>query len=320
MTRKVKNTLGITSDLDGAARLLRLAALGEELGADRIGSERRIAVLKETIAAAERSMRELSFLFRADQQHLSDIFVERHKAFLRSVWPQANQQFESAVRSAPCGMGPSYRRKIMGEAQEIARRHVVPWLRTEQEEAEREYRQVAHRFVEIGNDFLKKLADACIPELARMPHALDPETGFRIRSEFSFRDLIEVAQPASPLRWLADLALGLSRAHGVIQNAPRAFLIRLLEINSTRVQSDILNRVQESRNRLEVEIRKLLHEISRMAEQALSRARATHAAGTPAVQAALARLDGLEREVRALRPPQQAQDTENAPLRSLASP
>jgi hypothetical protein len=40
-------------------------------------SEKRIAVMKQTIADAERSMRELAYLFVAEQQHLSDMFVER---------------------------------------------------------------------------------------------------------------------------------------------------------------------------------------------------------------------------------------------------
>ena len=171
-------------------------------------SERRIAVMRETIAEAERSMRELEFLWMAEQRHLSDVFVDRHKEFLNSVWPSAEEEFYGAVRSMPRTMGPSYRRAIMLEAQEITQRHVMPWLKTEQEEGEKEYRRVASRFVQMANDFLKKLADAGIRELARMPHALDPETGFRTRSEFLFRDMIEVAQPASPLRWLADLVAG----------------------------------------------------------------------------------------------------------------
>jgi uncharacterized protein (UPF0335 family) len=194
-------------------------------------------------------------------------------------------------------MGPSYRRAIMREAQEIAQRVVIPWLRTEQAEGEKEYRRVASRFVQMANDFLKKLADAGIRELARMPHALDPETGFRARSEFLFRDMIEVAQPASPLRWLADLVLGLVGARGVIQREGREFLGRLLEVNCSRVQNDILNRVQESRGRLEVEIRKLLHEISRIAVEALTHAREARAAGAAAVEAAVARLDRLEQEI-----------------------
>jgi len=260
-------------------------------------SERRIAAMKETIAEAERSMRELEFLWMAEQRHLSNLFVDRHKAFLASVLPLANEEFERALRSVPRRMGPAYRRTIMREAQENAQRHVLPWLETEQEEGEKEYRRVASRFVQMANDFLKKLADAGIRELARMPHALDPETGFRTRSEFLFRDMIDVAQPASPLRWLADLVLGLVGARGVIEGGGREFLGRLLEVHCSRVQNDILNRVQESRGRLEVEIRKLLHEISRIAVEALTHAREARAAGAAAVEAAVARLDHRELEI-----------------------
>jgi hypothetical protein len=263
-------------------------------------SERRIAVMKETIAEAERSMREVEYLWMAEQRHLSDVFVDRHKKFLASVWPQAYEKLKRAVRSTPHSMGPSYRRAIMRKAQEITQLHVLPWLVTEQEEGEKEYRRVASRFVQMANDFLKRLADAGIRELARMPHALDPETGFRTRSEFLFRDMIEIAQPASPLRWLADLVLGFVSARGVIEGDGREFLGRLLEVNCSRVQNDILNRVQESRNRLEVEIRKLLHEISRIAVEALTHAREARAAGSPAVEAAVARLDRLEHGITGL--------------------
>ena len=176
----------------------------------------------------------------------------------------------------------------------------MPWLKPEHEEGEKEYRRIALRFVEMANEFLKKLANAGIPELARMPHALDPEKGFRVRSEFTFLEFIDVAQPASPVRWLADLILGLVGARRVIKNDARRFLTRLLEYNSTRVQSDILNRVQESRARLETEIRKLLHEVSRIAEQALARAKRVREEGAPAVEAELRRLDSLEQQVRVL--------------------
>jgi len=263
-------------------------------------SERRIAAMKESLAGAERSMRELGYLFMAEQHHLSDMLAQRHKTFLASVSPRASREFEQALQSVTRGMGPSYRRQLMREAQEVARRHVLPWLQTEQVEAEKEYREVARRFVQAGNDFLKKLAEAGVREIARMPHALDPEAGFRIRSRFTFHDLVEIAQPASPLRWVADLVLGLVGAYGGIENDARQFLTHLLETNCTRVQSDILNRVQESRSRLEVEIRKLLHEIRRTAEQALAHARAAQAEGASAVQAARARLERLEGAAREL--------------------
>ena len=263
-------------------------------------SERRIAAMRGTIADAERSMRELGYLFMAEQRHLSDMFVERHKAFLARIMPEAEREFYAALHSGPRSFGPSYRRRVFHEVQDIARRYIVPWLKPEQEEAEREYRRVALRFVDMANDFLKRLADAGIPELARVPHALDAERGFRIRSQFTFMEFIELAQPASPLRWLADLVLGLLGARKIIENEAREFLAHLLETNSTRVQSDILNRVQESRAQLETEIRKLLHEVSRVAEHALARARRVKQEGEPAVRAALERLETSEHEVSAL--------------------
>jgi GTPase Era involved in 16S rRNA processing len=264
-------------------------------------SERRISLMKEMILEAERSMRELSFLFMAEQQRLSDMLVDRHKTFVASALPAARQKFQEFLSSMADGFGPSYRRRMMHQAQEIARQYVVPWLRPEQEVAQREYRRVALRFVEMGNEFLRKLADSGIPELARMPHALDAETGFRVRSRFSFMDYIEVAQPASPLRWIADVSLGVIGARKPIQNDGLEFLEHLFETNSTRVQSDTLNRVQESRGRLEVEIRKLLNEVSRMAEQALVRARQVKEQGEPAIERELSRLSTFEVEISALR-------------------
>jgi hypothetical protein len=152
----------------------------------------------------------------------------------------------------------------------------------------------------MGNNFLKKLADAGLNELARMPHALDPEKGFRVRSSFIFEDFIGTAQPPSPLRWLADVLLPLLGARKLITNEARDFLRHLLEINSARVQNDVLNRIQDSRGRLEAEIRKLLYEISRIAEQALDRARKVKEEGAPAVQSAIDRLNRLEQEVSTL--------------------
>ena len=269
-------------------------------------SERRIAAMKATIAEAERSMRELGYLLMAEQQRVSDLLVNRHKTYVAGVLPRASEELDRAIAGIRHVAGPTYRRRIMRQAQEIAKLRVLPWLQPEQEEGERQYRQLSVRFVEMGNSFLAKLAEAGIPELARLPHALDPETGFRVRSKFIFKDFIEVAQPASPLRWLADLLLGLVGAREAIAKQGHAFLENLLVVNSTRVQTDVLERVQESRRQLEVEIRKLLHEVSRIAEQALSNAKKTQEKGAPAVDSALERLSFFERELAELGTPHAA--------------
>ena len=263
-------------------------------------SERRIELMRETINEAERSMRELDYLFMAELHRISDLFGERHKRFFASAWTESETEFGEELPSVPLGFGPHYRRRVMHLVQEISRRRVMPWLKPEQEEGERQYRALAFRFVEMGNSFLKKLVDAGLSELTRMPHALDPEEGFRVRSSFTFEKFLSTADPPSPLRWLADVFLPLVGARRVITNEAREFLRYLLEINSARVQNDVLNRIQESRDRLQIEIRKLLHEISRIAVQALDRARKVKEEGTPAVQSAIERLNGLERDVSAL--------------------
>jgi hypothetical protein len=122
----------------------------------------------------------------AEQQHFSGMFVDRHKTFLARLLPQAHKEFDVSLQSISEWLGKSYRQRTFTEAQELARRHVVPWLQPEQEKAENEYRRVALRFVEMANEFLTKLANAGIPELAWMPNALDPACGFRVRSEFTF--------------------------------------------------------------------------------------------------------------------------------------
>lgn len=263
-------------------------------------SERRIAAMRQTIAEAERSLRELGYLFMAEQHRLSDLFLAQRKAFLEATLPGAKKEFTEDLRSIPRHYGPRFRRAAMRAAQKTAERHVLPWLEAEQRRSEEEYRKAAARFVSLGNDFLKKLSESGVPELARMPNALDSEKGFRVPSRFTFEGLIHVAQPPSPLRYLADAILGLVRAFFVIDKDAQGFFDYLLEMNSTRVQSDLVDRVQESKGQLEVEIRKLLHEVSRIAERALDHARDAKAQGAPVVEAKLARLSGADEEIRAL--------------------
>jgi len=264
-------------------------------------SAQRIAAMKQTLGEAERSMRDLGYLLMGEQHRLSDFFLDRRKAFLAATLPKAKQELEDYLQTAPRELGSAHRRSAMHRAQFIVRRDVVPWLQPEQEEGERQYRAVGQRFAKMGSDFLSRLADAGVPDLGRMLHALDPETGFRVRSEFRFRDFIEIAQPSSPVRRLADVILGLVGLRNWIDNDARWFLDWLFEANSSRVQNDVLNRIEESRNRLEAEIRKLLLEVSRIAEQALTRARKAHDEGAPAVEAALSRLSRLEGEICAIR-------------------
>jgi hypothetical protein len=236
-----------------------------------------------------------------EEHRVSDKFLEQRRHFRAVTMPKVHAEFEQELRTLPRRYGPSFRRSAFRKAQVIAERHVRPWLENEQADAEQEYRRIASRFVNIGNDFLKRLGESGVPEFTRMPDAMDSDRGFRVPSRFTFEQLLHVALPASPLRYLGDVVLGLVRMYRAIENQAWAFLDYLMEMNSTRVQSDVVNRVQESRGQLEVEIRKLLHEVTRIAERALDRARKAKTEGTSAVEAELARLDRIERSLRSLR-------------------
>jgi Dynamin family len=263
-------------------------------------SELRIRNLRRTISEAERSLRDVNYLFMAEEHRLSDMFLEQRKRFLASTMSAANAEFEGELRNLPRRYGPAFRRSAFRLAQGVSERTLRPWLEVEQTAAEQEYRRVASRFVTIANDYLGKLAESEVPELTHMPDALDADRGFRVPSRFTFERSLHVALPASPLRYVADVFLGVVRAYGVIVREAHAFLTHLMEMNSTRVQSDVINRVQESRGRLEVEIRKLLHEVTRIAELALERARTAKSEGASAVQNALSRLDRIESSLRGL--------------------
>jgi GTP-binding protein EngB required for normal cell division len=269
-------------------------------------SERRIAAMNQTLLEASRSMRELGYLFMAEQHRLSDFFLDRRKSFLAAALPGATQEFESLLRSAPHTLGSAHRRYVMQQAQSMVRRHVVPWLQIEQREGDVQFRSVARRFAQMGNDFLAQLEKNGIPALGSLSHLLAPEPGLLVPSEFRFREFIDIAQPSSPLRRLADIFLGLLGLRRYIDRDARWFLDWLFEVNSSRVQNDVLTRMEESRNRLESEIRKLLHEVSRVTTQALSRARSAQAEGATAVDAALVRLDRLESKIASTRMPSQS--------------
>ncbi len=260
-------------------------------------SEERIRQLREVVSHAEQSLNDLGFLFSGEQQRLSKMFGDRRDSFLKSVRATAHEDLKSALASLPRTSGPRYRRSAIRAAQDIIRRHTMPWLEVEQQNAEKAYCQITKRFTELANDFLVSARNLGSADMAYLPQGLESEQDLRVRSEFRFYEYLELVSPASPVRYAADLILGILWAHRVIAAEAHEFLDRLLETNSERVRNDLENRVTESRRRLEAEIRALLRELSAVSERALARARTAHAAGTAAVAASLQELANIEVEL-----------------------
>jgi Dynamin family len=261
-------------------------------------SERRIARLRETLAESEAAMRDLGVLLSAEQQRLSGVFVERRNAFVKQEQANAHNELTVHVSSLPSSHnGPAYRRNVNYAAQEIVRARLTPWLEGEAKFAEEEFRKTAKRFVALANEFLHRLEETDAPGLEQLPEDLDTDRQLSTRSQFHFHVIERVAAPASPFLFIFDLLIGGIGLRGGIVNDAQEFVDQLLEVNSSRVQSDVDERVRESRKQLEIEIRATLQDAWGIVDRALTRARAARDAGTPAVEAAYVRLDSIEREI-----------------------
>ncbi len=274
----------------------RVRALKEPIA----NSERRIADLRQTVSQAEQSLRDLGALFSAEQMRLSMALLGRRKEFLKQVLPIAREEFVRDTSAVATTFGPRRRRELMAIAQAVARRHVMPWLDTEEAQAEELYGAVTQRFVNLVNGLLQRISEEQAADFLHLPKSLDAEHGFRTRSRFFFHDMITIAQPASPLLYLIDCLMGELHIRRWMQKDAATFLEHLLDINASRVQGDIEQRVVESRLHLESDVRRLLREVSASAEQALSKARELMAVGTSAVQNELDRLRELQEELNTL--------------------
>jgi GTP-binding protein EngB required for normal cell division len=269
-------------------------------------SEQRITKLREAIAEGEGAMRDLGALLGGEQQRLSQVFVGRREGFLKQTQVLAQKELAQHLRSiAQRRNGPAYRRDLNHLAQNIARAQLTPWLESEAKYAEEVFCKTARRFIEYGNSLLRRLAQTGIPDLEPLPEELGQEQSLRAHSHFYFHVMENLATPASPLLLISDLVLGgLGLRSGIVQDT-QEFLDHLLEVNTSRVQNDVDERVRESRKKLEAELRGVLRDASAIADRALARARAARAAGAPAVEAALTRLKSIELEILGVDPSRQ---------------
>ena len=211
--------------------------------------------------------------------------------------PIAREEFKREAGPVTATFGPARRRELAAMAQAVARRHVMPWLDSEETQAEEIYTAVTQRFVNLVNGLLQQISGEQGTALSHLPTSLDQEHGFRTRSRFFFHDMITIGQPPSPLLYLLDVLIGALHITRWFEDDTLKFLERLLDTNASRVQGDVEQRVVESRSRLESDVRKLLREVSVSAEQALSKARELNAAGTSALQNELERLRKLQEEL-----------------------
>jgi len=279
-----------------ASRLLRLIA--EERDAllrPLVQSEERIKRLQRISAHLSESLSDLSHLLTGEQQRLAHKFAIERELFLKNILQEAHEELAGTLGGLSRTSGPAFRRSVMRKAQDVARKALVPWLETAQARAEQAYEQAMTRFTQMANEFVARTAE--LDASGGSVEGLVGEKSFQNQSRFYYNDLIEIAAPASPLVWLVDSALACVGGYGVLEKKGHEFLARLLETNSARVESDLNQRVADSRRRLEREVRALLEETLTATMQALSRVREIRTRGEAAVQSRLSQLDTMKDEI-----------------------
>jgi GTP-binding protein EngB required for normal cell division len=294
------------SDLVSVAAQRGLALLLERVGEELDEQERalrspleesqaRVDRLRASVDDAERSLEDLGHRLAAVEERLYRTFGEERERFFGPALADAERELAQAMGEERVA-GSERRRRAIEHAIQIAKRWLQRWRAEQEPRAEGLYREAVTRFVELVNACRAGLVT--IPGLERLP-ALELPVGLSARSRFHYTEMLAVA-PESPLAWILDLLLRSLRTPA-IERDTRAYLRRLLEVNSARIKNDFQARVVESRRLLEGEIRSRLRELAAAAERALERARDAHAAGAMAVAAKLDGIALLRSEIASLR-------------------
>jgi GTPase Era involved in 16S rRNA processing len=257
-------------------------------------SERRIAQLRKAASEAERAMLELRHLLDAEQDRLVERLMAQSDVFLGRALPGAHSELATALGDLRDVRSHDFRQRSFARAQEIHRRWLDRWRSEEQPAAEHLYTELAHRFVELANDFLERVPI----EDGRPACRITTETGFRTRSRLQYTEMLHLTS-RGPLEWIVQPFRSQQRAQRAVEHEIGVYLERLIRTNASRLIHDLRDRVAESRRRLEADIRASLKEVHTSAERALERAREHHASGAEAVQQRLQRIVELQRRSKA---------------------
>lgn len=251
-------------------------------------SKRRLVELKRCAADAEKALVELSFLFEAEQAKLAQRFAVERQRFLARALPSLTRELDQRVAGASLRRGPQLRRFVLEQSHALAESAVRAWLPEQTALAAREFVAVSERFVELANGFLERLrASGQLPSGAA-PLALTAAVGLRAPSRYYFSSFMAPSERGSSwtARWL-DVFRDERAALAAAAEAGRANATWLLNLNAERVESDVTERILESRRAVQDSVRRALEDIEATAARAIEHAEAVRARGEHAVRDAL---------------------------------
>jgi len=257
-----------------------------------------MANLERAVGLAGRALDDLGYLFTAEQERLARRFANERRQLLTTAVARGRTALGERLARVHGAWGPSLRRRMMHVAQDIARHELAAWLPQQQQLANTSFEEAMLRFTSEVELLFQRLASSGAKELEDMGTGTNLERHLTTPSLFFFKDLIRIAEPASPLRYAADVVLGAARVRRPFEIDAQDLLDWLLEMNSSRVEHDVLERIAAGRRELEGRVRSALRDASGRARQVLVRADALRDAGREAVRMELERLLLLEQEIR----------------------
>ena len=262
-------------------------------------SKAHIEYLVALTADVERSIGDLRQILIGEQSRIVGVVEDDRRRFVAGASPRAAAELERAAKVSSL-RGSALRRDLTRSAQEIAERHLNPWLASEEARIGELYAGGGLRFVELGRAFLNRLSPSAeahreFPELLEELQALPKKT------DYYYGRFESVAMNASPLRVIADAVRGLIGARRTIEAEVGQYLAKLLESNASRIEFDLRDRLDDARRRFERELVSLLRGVLSSARRNLHRARDAHARGLPAVEARLEELGVRKVEIVSMR-------------------
>jgi hypothetical protein len=276
---------------EGVARAERALTVPLEV------NRQRVAQLIGAVEHARRMLADISPVLAAHEIRLAQTARETADAFRREIAPGAHDKLRHRLAGRKRLFGPRFRREAMADAQHIARGWIGEWVPHARRNAEVIFRESMQRFADAVAETWRAIqmsGDGCLSDLPDIEEIVARGT---VESRYRFNEQITIAQPASPIRYVADAALaalGLSRF--IVADAHR-FLDWLLEVNVGRAESDLLDTVRGGRVQLERALRAKLTAALQRGETAVERANDIRRAGGAAVETELVRLVSLRTEL-----------------------
>jgi GTPase Era involved in 16S rRNA processing len=265
-------------------------------------TERRLELLHDASNEAARALWELGPLFDAELARLGRTFKTRRAEFLKEVLPEAREILLRDIlqQSATIKFGPVLRDYAFHHAQDVARQEVLPWLAKSEKEAKEAYQGAVGRFAELLDNLLARLRESDAWTTIPLPENVGQDSGLKSGRNFIFHEFQNVASPAGfipLLQWVADVLLPRNLTLRYVERDVLSFLRLLLDVNTARVENSLKQRLQDSRLRMESEIRFTLMEVLNAAERGMVYARAKQAEGKEAVQAEVQRLQEQKEKI-----------------------